>query len=216
MLEVRVQLPPRIKCLRSETDITRSFELRDAGSTPAGGAPNRREAMTKPTLYLDVDGVLNSCVGNNEYNVAILGEDVPKSPFTRAVEPGETLNLKLRIADEIPGLLDQLKGSFDFVWATTWEHLANKHVGPLVGLPEIPYVEHSSYPVKMSFSQADWKLQGIENHARGPWAWVDDNAWRFLNRQEWPDVLILAPDSSLGLQQEHVDMLLEFAATHNN
>jgi len=41
--------------------------------------------------------------------------------------------------------LRELSGVYDLIWATTWEHDANKHIAPRLGLPPLPVVEFSAY-----------------------------------------------------------------------
>lgn len=81
-----------------------------------------------PLLYLDIDGVLN-----------------PLSPdpvqFTEHTIDALTVNL----SPEHGAWLKELAECYELVWATTWEHHANEHVGPLLGLPELPVVEFSTY-----------------------------------------------------------------------
>lgn len=94
------------------------------GCSPAG------EPLTaRPLLYLDVDGVLNPLA--------------PSDParFVRH----ETGGPAVRLFPEHGEWLRELSARYELVWATTWEHLANEHLGPLLGLPELPVVEFSAY-----------------------------------------------------------------------
>ncbi|MFJ7246240.1 hypothetical protein ACIQWA_16510 [Kitasatospora sp. NPDC098652] len=64
---------------------------------------------------------------------------------------------------------------FDLVWATTWEEEANSFIGPLLGLPELPYIAWSE-PRPEPVGGVFWKTPEIVAWAQGrPFAWVDDN-----------------------------------------
>ncbi|MFD9691264.1 HAD domain-containing protein [Kitasatospora sp. NPDC059088] len=64
---------------------------------------------------------------------------------------------------------------FELVWATTWEEEANSFIGPLLGLPELPYIAWSE-PRPEPAGGVFWKTPEVVAWARGrPFAWVDDN-----------------------------------------
>ncbi|MBD0696069.1 hypothetical protein [Streptomyces sp. CBMA123] len=64
---------------------------------------------------------------------------------------------------------------FDLVWATTWEEEANSFIGPLLGLPELPFIAWSD-PRPEPEGGVFWKTPEVVAWARGrPFAWVDDN-----------------------------------------
>jgi hypothetical protein len=41
--------------------------------------------------------------------------------------------------------LRELAGTYELVWATTWEHHANTHIAPLLELPALPVVAFAGY-----------------------------------------------------------------------
>lgn len=93
---------------------------------------------------------------------------------------------------------------FELVWCTTWKDEANEHVGPLLGLPELPYVDWPS----MHHGDPDglhWKTRYLVEWAAGrPFAWVDDElepqdtAW--IAAHHPAPALTLAVDHRVGLQ----------------
>ncbi|KUN87532.1 hypothetical protein AQJ64_05115 [Streptomyces griseoruber] len=68
-----------------------------------------------------------------------------------------------------------LRLPYELIWATTWMALANRWIGPVLGLPDLPYVD---FGPALSAERADgvhWKTETLVAHAGGrPFAWVDD------------------------------------------
>ena len=114
----------------------------------------------KPYLFLDIDGVLNPDsrrVGFRKYS--ILGFRVLLN-----VEHG----IRLR----------SLLAYYDLVWASSWQELANEHIGSKLFLPEIPYVDFEiRWPAdRLPGSNVMVKTGKVAEYARGrPFAWVDDD-----------------------------------------
>src|SRR5689334_11279557 len=80
----------------------------------------------KPLLLLDVDGVL-------------IPYAAPKQPdgFEQHILQGE----QVWLAPHHGAWLRPLCDRFQLVWATGWEHDANRLIGPILGLPELPVIE---------------------------------------------------------------------------
>jgi hypothetical protein len=146
----------------------------------------------KPTLYLDVDGVvLPLGRGNGSCDRLRVGPfivDVPRLIRSRLVT-----------------LLDV----YDVVWATSWRDDANAEVAPTVGLPPLPVL-----PV-----DAHWrKLELVRAHAgeERAIAWIDDRlepeAFTWAEARPGPS-LLLAPDAATGMTTRHLDDLVSFAAS---
>ncbi|WP_236574566.1 hypothetical protein [Nocardiopsis sp. FR26] len=65
----------------------------------------------------------------------------------------------------------------DLVWGTTWEHDANKLIGPVIGLPELPVCEWSKTEPKGIDRRVYYKTPDLVDYAEDrhrPWIWVDD------------------------------------------
>ncbi|NUR86469.1 MAG: hypothetical protein HOY71_20480 [Nonomuraea sp.] len=112
--------------------------------------------MTVPLLFLDVDGPLipfGSPSGYRSY-----GEDGP-NPLLSRLDPGHGARL--------------LGLGYALVWATTWSSDANVHVGPRLGLPDLPVVE---WPEEDELVVGlHWKTRTLVEWAAGrDFAWVDD------------------------------------------
>jgi hypothetical protein len=173
----------------------------------------------KPLLFLDVDGVLNCRVMPfHEYLVTANASEVAKNGFTKQPS-GDTIDYTVRFNAHYPDWLEELGGAYQLVWATTWEKLANKLLGPLLGLPELEVVEFSAYPRDMYMEAmglvAEWKWDCLVKYAVDrPFVFVDDQAERVA--REYP-LKPGVPQSALfveyGLTRDNVDQLLAHAAT---
>lgn len=112
-------------------------------------------------ILIDVDGVLNFD-RSNDYSFD-----------SEATIDGVTYPLRLdkRHGQWLLELAEDTKS--DLMWATTWLELANIHIGPKIGLPELPYVDfgHRRY----SQSSASWKGFGVIESIDDPFIWFDDD-----------------------------------------
>ncbi|MEV7780563.1 HAD domain-containing protein [Kitasatospora sp. NPDC088351] len=158
--------------------------------------------MPKPLLFLDVDGVLNPvCPG-------------PENDFDTHTLLGYSVLLSARHGE----WLRELAGTYELVWATTWEEKANIHIAPAIGLPRLPVVRFAGYvpqpgdprvPLMDLFSAHKWAP--LLRYAAGrPFAWVDDVIPGCLVRRAlWRRDRVLLPiDPGQGLERRHVDRLL--------
>jgi hypothetical protein len=121
--------------------------------------------MIRPLLFLDVDGPLNPYAAQPERR--------PEGYTTiRAqVRPGRPLRVWLNPSHG-PALLAL---GYDLCWATTWTAEANRWIAPVVGLPELPYVDFGSALLTERPDGVHWKTAAIVAYAEGrPFAWVDD------------------------------------------
>jgi HAD domain in Swiss Army Knife RNA repair proteins len=154
---------------------------------PTTGSADR----VKPSLYLDVDGVLLP-LGKGAWE----SDRIRVGPFY------------VHLPRDLHRLVPELHAVFEIVWATSWCEEANVEVGPLLGLPPLPALEVTAH----------WrKLELVRAHAGEgtPFAWIDDRlepeAVEWAGRREGPSLLI-RPESARGLTPEHVAELLAFAA----
>lgn len=156
-------------------------------------------ADPRPVLLVDVDGVLNPWLadgrpdGYNEY------EFFPDERVLLSPGHGE--------------LLTSLAADYELVWATAWEHRANRLIGPVLALPELPVIE---FPLD-GRHQLFRKLPAvIEAVGERPCAWIDDEhqpdhyTWA---RQRGVPTLLIDIDPAEGLTREVVGVLADWAAS---
>jgi hypothetical protein len=156
----------------------------------------------KPFLFLDVDGVLNA-------SPPIEGHQVTrKLGFPICIPPGT----KERIAS--------LVEVFEPVWATTWRGDAHPNFAAeldLTSAPPWPYIKFRDLKI---LSILDYV---VSVHMSGTsvrrWVWIDDDApWEIDHLGLVPDgrkSLAIAPETGVGLTDEHVAQALAFAGSGN-
>ena len=185
----------------------------------------------KPTLFLDVDGVINAFQHHwtddlkvkNLYVVAHTGEEY-----------------LLKIPESVPEYLNELKKVYTIVWATTWQN-ANSAISPLVGLPKnlskiifpnywtdisfdfgrkIPYIRH--YAFTHGIKNLVWLDDDIsrkdEKAFRKDWNTKSEyskGSWRDLmvqsNGIEVDNLKFLQTNPRTGITKENLEELLDFA-----
>ncbi|MFF1820997.1 HAD domain-containing protein [Kribbella sp. NPDC058245] len=123
----------------------------------------------RPLLLLDVDGPLNP----------YRAKAIPPGYVRHEIVEGEKTWVVL-LNPQHGVELNTLAGSFELVWATTWEHGANRLLGPLLGLPELPVI---IWPPRESMTRTrrgSWKTPYIAEWAADrAFAWVDDEVNRY-------------------------------------
>jgi hypothetical protein len=108
--------------------------------------------------------------------------------------------------------LQRLAEHYDLVWATGWEDRANDALGPLIGLPELPFL---TFDGAARFGSAHWKLGPLDSYAGDrALAWIDDSFdescldWA----QERPAPTLLVPtESAFGLEEAQTEALQRWA-----
>lgn len=155
----------------------------------------------KPILFLDVDGVISL------FGFAPVTGELP-GPLHWIDGVAHC------IPEDIGPRLVTLAESFELVWATGWEERANEHLPYLLKLPfrNLPCLTFDGRAV---FGSAHWKVDAVDAYAVGrAAAWIDDNlgeecrAW--AERRSAPTLLV-ETSPSVGLTDEHVSMLLDWA-----
>jgi hypothetical protein len=150
---------------------------------------------SKPLLLLDVDGVL-------------IPHAAPKQPvgFFRYTLLGEPVWLSPGHGAWLRPLCEQ----FQLVWASGWEHEANRLIGPILGLPPLPVIE---FP--RDAAGRFTKFPTIQRMvADKPLIWIDDEltaeVYTWATHRPAPTLLIDA-DPAIGLTHETVAVIAAFA-----
>ncbi len=158
-----------------------------------------RQAMSRPILAVDVDGV-----------ISLFGHD----------EQGDRPTVRLELVDGVMHCIslaagDQLRRlseHFELVWATGWEKRANKHLPELLGIPKLP---HISFGAAARFGSAHWKLGPLDAYGPGrAIAWIDDSfderchAWA---RERSAPTMLVPVDPRRGLEEAQTEALAAWA-----
>ncbi|MFF6998848.1 hypothetical protein ACFY93_28370 [Streptomyces sp. NPDC008313] len=163
--------------------------------------------MTGPLLYLDVDGPLNPYAAQPERR--------PEGYTTIrvALRPGTPLRVWLH--PEHGRALLAL--GYELCWASTWMDAANRWIAPVIGLPELPYVDFTGALFTERPDGVHWKTAAIVEHARGrPFAWVDDEQSpaddAYVAAHHAGPALLHHVDPRIGLREGDFEALTRFAA----
>lgn len=152
----------------------------------------------KPLLILDVDGaVLPLPCGRR------LDEPAPPG-FRNARASGFPVWVPEVLDNELPGLAND----FDLAWCTTWYEDANREVGPLFALPELPVLKAPASGRRW------WKHDAVAKYAgQRPLVWADDDmtssARRWAGGRSAP-TLLLRPRPDEGISARHVARIRRF------
>ncbi|GHD97516.1 HAD domain-containing protein [Streptomyces alanosinicus] len=163
--------------------------------------------MSRPLLFLDIDGPLNP--------YAAQAERRPEGYTTIRVPLGYRRPLQVWLNPEHGPAL--LRLGYELVWATSWMEEANVWIAPVVGLPtDLPYVDFGSGLFAERPDGVHWKTEAIVAYAEGrPFAWVDDEqspADTLYVRARHPGPALLHHvDPRLGLRAGDFAALREFA-----
>jgi hypothetical protein len=158
---------------------------------------NLNASDSRPVLLVDVDGVLNPW----------LAEGCPDGYHEYDFFPGERVLLS-------PGhgeLLTSLTPAYELVWATAWEHRANRLICPVLAMPELPVIEFPLSGRDLLFR----KLPAvIDTVGERPCAWIDDahqpDHYEWAQRRTTP-TLIIDIDPAVGLTPDVVAVLADWA-----
>lgn len=135
---------------------------------------------TPPVLFLDVDGPLNPYAAKPERRPE--GCTTLRVPRTQ-VMPASAVTAYTSWSREKPVRVwlnpghgpALLRLGYELCWATTWMAAANRWVAPVLGLPELPYVDFGDALFAERPDGVHWKTELVVAHAAGrPFAWVDD------------------------------------------
>jgi hypothetical protein len=164
--------------------------------------------MTRPLLFLDIDGPLNPYAAKPERRPD--GYTTLRVP--RFSKPGETIRVWLN-PEHGPALLAL---DYELCWATAWQARANQWVGPAVNLPELPYIDFGAALFQERPDGVHWKTAVVVEHAKGrPFAWVDDELGdpdrAYVADHHPAPALLHHINPRIGLRDEDFTALADFA-----
>lgn len=154
----------------------------------------------KPLLALDVDGVLNP--------YATATKPTTWSDYDRHMTNGYLVWLSAELGKAL------LELDVEIVWATTWNDLANRCIGPLVGFPKLPVLHYDWQNLPWD-DRGCGKLPCVSAAAgqHRPLVWIDDDHGQ--HDFAWADerigpTLLITPSPALGLTPAHIAEIKEF------
>ncbi|MFJ1912013.1 HAD domain-containing protein [Streptomyces sp. NPDC088147] len=165
--------------------------------------------MRPPYLLLDVDGVLipfpdadgSTPATHARHDVVPTGR-CTDNPVTVWLDPAHG-----------PMLMDVIStGLITPVWCTSWRQNATTLIGPLLGLPPLPYIDLPRPQITTSHTNGYlWKRDHVDAWLDdAPAVWIDDDftsrdhAWAAERTTRGAATLLIQPDPRVGLQAEHV------------
>jgi hypothetical protein len=160
---------------------------------------SQQNRKTRPVLFVDVDGV-----------ISLFGFK-PSGPLPGSFHSID--GILHCIGHDAADRLARVAERYELVWATGWEEKANEYLVHILQMSRaLPVL---TFDGRASFGSAHWKLEAIEDYARGrPAAWIDDN----LDEEcrQWAaaraaPTLLVETEREVGITDEHVDLLLRWA-----
>jgi hypothetical protein len=152
----------------------------------------------RPLLLVDVDGVLNPW----------LAPRCPDGFREYSFFPGE----RVLLSEGHGALLRELASSFELVWATAWEHKANRLICPVIALPELPVIEFPLTGPDYRFRKLPAVIDSVGDR---PCAWIDDehqpDHYHWARGRRVPTLLVDI-DPAEGLTRRVAEQLAEWAA----
>ncbi|MFI1185132.1 HAD domain-containing protein [Streptomyces californicus] len=165
--------------------------------------------MRPPCLLLDIDGVLIPFPDEH-------GSTTPTHVRHDVVPAGRSADNPVTVwLDPDHGclLMDVIRtGLLAPVWCTSWRQDATTLIGPLLGLPNLPYIDLPQPRITTSHPNGYlWKRDYVEAWlADAPAVWIDDDftgldhAWAMERSARGRATLLIQPAARLGLQPEHL------------
>ncbi|MGW5609376.1 hypothetical protein ACWEWI_25375 [Streptomyces sp. NPDC003753] len=174
--------------------------------------------MSRPLLFLDVDGPLNPYAAKPGKRPA--GYTTLRVPQDgRAPEEHRALSLRrrpLQVWLNPEHGRDLLRLDYELCWATTWMEDANRWIAPVLGLPELPFVDFGDILLQDRPDGVHWKTAPLVDYANGrPFAWVDDEQsgldQAYVTTHHRARGLLHHVNPRIGLREDDFQILADFA-----
>lgn len=162
--------------------------------------------MTRTTIYLDVDGVLNAVSGR-----------APGKRFVGWEEYREVhvKGFRIHYAPALINALNKLAARDDvtFKWLTTWKHEAAGKLSAAIGLNGQDW-EVLDGDLHAWGGGAWWKLTAIRNDLNGRSIWIDDDISAEPVATDWAgqrdELLLVSPSVGHGLTTQHLETITAY------
>ncbi|OQD53870.1 hypothetical protein BM536_026910 [Streptomyces phaeoluteigriseus] len=173
--------------------------------------------MNRPLLFLDVDGPLNPYAAKPERRPeGYTTIRVPQSTGAAEERRGLTLSrrpLRVWLNPEHGRAL--LRLGYELCWATTWMADANRWIAPVLGLPDLSFVDFGDALLQDRPDGVHWKTGPLVEYANGrPFAWVDDEQadvdQEYVTAHHRAPALLHHVSPRLGLRETDFRDLAEF------
>ncbi len=176
--------------------------------------------MSRALLFLDVDGPLNPYAAKPGHPPA--GYTSVRIPPESHAGTGDGTPWSRRRPQQVwlnPDHGRELVSlDYEMCWATAWTGDANRWIGPVLGLPELPFVDFGDALFAERPDGVHWKCESLLAYADGrPFAWVDDEQGdadhaRVAAGHPAP-ALLRHVDPRIGLRDADFTVLAAFAAS---
>ncbi|WP_306324519.1 hypothetical protein [Streptomyces venezuelae] len=173
--------------------------------------------MNRPLLFLDVDGPLNPYAAQPERRPE--GYTTLRVPRNDAPADDSGLSSRrrpLRVWLNPEHGRTLLRLGFELCWATTWMDDANRWIAPVLGLPELPFVDFGDVLFQERPDGVHWKTGPLADYADGrPFAWVDDEQSEldhtYVTAHHHGPGLLHHVNPRIGLREPDFHTLADFA-----
>ncbi|MFL9654848.1 hypothetical protein ACJ7VE_14145 [Streptomyces sp. PB17] len=173
--------------------------------------------MRQPYLLLDIDGVLIPFPDDDGATPAThVRHDVV--PTGRSADDPVAIWLNPAHGSL---LMDVIRtGLVTPVWCTSWRQDATTLVGPLLGLPPLPYVDLPRPQITTSHPNGYlWKRDYVDTWlGDAPAVWIDDDFtsldhdWGARRTAAGKPTLLIQPEAHRGLLPEHLRTVVSWSA----
>ncbi|GGZ25917.1 hypothetical protein GCM10010387_19380 [Streptomyces inusitatus] len=170
-------------------------------------------------LFLDVDGPLNPYAAQPERRPhGYTTIRVPRSSTATETHQGLRGPRPLRVWLNPDHGRALLQLDYELCWATTWMDRANHWISPVLGLPELPFVDFGDALLRERPDGVHWKTGPLVEYADGrPFAWVDDEQSdldeEYATSHHRGPGLLHHVNPRIGLREDDFRALADFART---